>query len=252
MVINMKEKTIIISAITAICIIIITAAVTLFPEKVNSGADKTVTEQPESTSSSTTVIPTVKAPASVDKNSVEILVNAENPLPDGRKIELETLPDGHQADKRAYDSLVKMLDAASALGYNPVICSAYRAHETQVMLFNNKISQYKAQGYSYDEAYKAASGWVAIPGTSEHETGLAFDIVSRENQVLDESQLESELQQWLMENCYDYGFILRYPQDKTEITKINFEPWHYRYVGDNLSREIKEKGICLEEYYGQS
>lgn len=92
---------------------------------------------------------------------------------------------------------------------------------------------------------------MAVPGTREHELGLALDIVSMENQNLDESQMETEFQKWMMEHCTEYGFILRYPVDKGEITGIGFEPWHYRYVGREDAEKIKESGLCLEEYVAQ-
>lgn len=105
-------------------------------------------------------------------------------------------------------------------------------------------------GYTRDMAESYASMWVAIPGTSEHHTGLAFDIVASDYVVLDSSQATTRVQQWLMENCHNYGFILRYPEDKVNITGINYEPWHYRYVGVEAATYIMEHGICLEEYLG--
>ena len=91
---------------------------------------------------------------------------------------------------------------------------------------------------------------VAVPGTSEHQLGLALDIVDMNHQILDESQEETDTQQWLMAHSWEYGFILRYPNDKSEITGIIYEPWHYRYVGRDAAREIYEQGVCLEEYLG--
>ena len=91
---------------------------------------------------------------------------------------------------------------------------------------------------------------MAKPGTSEHQVGLALDIVSSEYQELDEAQMETEDQKWLMENSWKYGFILRYPMDKSEITGIIFEPWHYRYVGKKAAKEITEQNLTLEEYVG--
>lgn len=179
---------------------------------------------------------------------VEMLVNDSNPIPDDWEVDLVELKNGHKVDRRAYDSLQKMFDDARANGYEPFICSSYRTNEKQTTLFNNKVDKYKAQGMSEADAIAAARKWVAYPGTSEHQTGLALDIVTVENQNLDESQLNSECQLWLMEHCYDYGFILRYPEDKKELTGIDFEPWHYRYVGYDAAQIIKEKGICLEEY----
>ncbi len=181
-------------------------------------------------------------------SEVEFLVNSENPIPDDWEPDLVELKNGHKVDRHAYEDLQNMLDDARKLGYNPLICSSYRTNEKQTTLFNNKVEKYKEEGYSEDEAVAQAAKWVAYPGTSEHQTGLALDIVTVENQILDESQLNSECQKWLMEHCWDYGFILRYPADKKEITKIDFEPWHYRYVGKEAAALIKEKGICLEEF----
>lgn len=192
-----------------------------------------------------TVTKTTTAPIC---DSVEILVNFENKIPDDWNPDLVDLPNGHKVDKRAFDNLQKMLEDARALGFNPLICSSYRTNEKQTDLFNNKVNEYKKAGFSDNEAIAEAARWVAYPGTSEHQTGLALDIVTVENQILDESQLESKCQQWLMEHCWDYGFILRYPEDKTEITNIDFEPWHYRYVGKKAATIIREKGLCLEEY----
>ncbi len=104
------------------------------------------------------------------------------------------------------------------------------------------------QNYSQEEAKKKAAQWIAIPGTSEHQTGLALDIVSSSYQLLNKEQENTPEQKWLIENSYKYGFILRYPSDKTNITGIEYEPWHYRYVGKETAKEITERGICLEEY----
>ena len=89
---------------------------------------------------------------------------------------------------------------------------------------------------------------MAVPGTSEHQTGLALDIVSAGYQLLDEAQEDTAEQKWLMEHCWEYGFILRFPEDKTEITGIGYEPWHYRYVGRETAEAIHKSGLCLEEY----
>ena len=107
-------------------------------------------------------------------------------------------------------------------------------------------------GCGQEEAEANAATAVAIPGTSEHELGLAADIYSSENMDLDESQVNTFTQQWLMENSWRYGFVLRYPQDKSDITGIIFEPWHYRYVGKKHAKKIFDAGICLEEYLDET
>ena len=101
-----------------------------------------------------------------------------------------------------------------------------------------------------DEAEKEAARHVAVPGTSEHQLGLAVDLVDAEYPYLDDAQARTPTQRWLMEHCHEYGFILRYPTGTTDITGIIFEPWHYRYVGMEVAREIMERGITLEEYLG--
>lgn len=193
----------------------------------------------------TTKKKTQKPPSS---KNVDILVNANNPVPDDWKVDLVELRNGNQIDKRAYPSLQKMMDDARAEGYNPLICSSYRSTSYQQKLFDDSVRAKKNSGMSEKKAIKETEKWIAVPGTSEHETGLAVDIVSLENQNLDNSQLNSACQKWLMKHCYDYGFILRYPKDKTKVTGIGFEPWHYRYVGYDIAQYIKKNGICLEEY----
>ena len=106
------------------------------------------------------------------------------------------------------------------------------------------------QGCSREEAEEQAATMVALPGTSEHQLGLAVDIVDSEYQILESSQENTPVQRWLMEHCWEYGFILRYPKEKTQLTGIIYEPWHYRYVGKEAAKEIMNAGICLEEYLG--
>lgn len=98
------------------------------------------------------------------------------------------------------------------------------------------------------KAPEEAGKVVAVPGTSEHQLGLAVDIVDTNYQILDEAQENTAVQKWLMEHSWEYGFILRYPSDKGHITGIIYEPWHYRYVGREAAREMYEQGLCMEEY----
>lgn len=192
---------------------------------------------------------TVTASLKVDKEDpLLILINRDHPVPDDLEYTLIELPDDHFIDERAYDDLQAMLDAAKKEGHELVICSSWRSRSTQENLYSNKIEEYLSYGYSQEESEELAAFWVAMPGTSEHEIGLALDIVSEGNQRLDHSQEDTPEQQWLMEHCYEYGFILRYPEDKQEITQIGYEPWHYRYVGRENAREITAQGLCLEEY----
>lgn len=177
-----------------------------------------------------------------------VLVNPWNKLPDDFSVMLTELDNGHAVDSRIYNDLQEMLNDARSEGLEPLICSSYRSYELQDRLFRNKVDFYLSEGYASYNAEREAAKWVAFPGTSEHQTGLAVDIVSIHYQLLDENQEDTPEQKWLMENSYKYGFILRYPTDKSHITGINYEPWHYRYVGKEVAKEIYEQGLCLEEY----
>ena len=177
-----------------------------------------------------------------------LLVNRWNPIPDGYSSELTQLKQGHAVDARAYQDLQEMMDACRAAGLDPKICSSYRTQDKQQELYENKIQRLMDEGYSYDRAVEEAGTVVAVPGTSEHQTGLALDIVDASYQILDKEQENTQVQQWLMEHSWEYGFVLRYPNGKSEITGIIYEPWHYRYVGREAAREMTELGMCLEEY----
>ena len=177
-----------------------------------------------------------------------VLVNPWNPLPDNHSIQTVELKNGLQVDARCYPDLQAMMDACRADGLSPVICSAYRTREKQERLYQAEVERWQDRGYSQDNAKAEAGKAVAIPGTSEHQLGLAVDIVDINNQHLDETQESTEVQKWLMEHSWEYGFILRYPNEKSEITGIIYEPWHYRYVGREDAEQIHTLGVCLEEY----
>ena len=189
-------------------------------------------------------------PTPPDKNSWNlILVNSENPLPDGFTVpRLTQLRSNQFVDSRIYPALQQMMDDARAQGLEPLVCSSYRDWDTQVRLFNGEIQDWLDKGYPQEEAEAIAAIWVARPGTSEHQTGLTVDIVDMNYQLLDEAQEKTPVQQWLMAHCAEYGFILRYPTNKSDVTGIGYEPWHYRYVGVEAAQEIMELGLCLEEY----
>ncbi|MDE6456739.1 MAG: M15 family metallopeptidase [Dysosmobacter sp.] len=178
-----------------------------------------------------------------------ILVNGDHPLPENFQVpEFTQLVNGHSIDKRAYPSLQRMMDDCRAAGLEPTICSSYRSREKQEELFERKVQSCLPQAGSRAEAEERAAEWVARPGTSEHQAGLAVDIVDKSYQLLDEGQEKTAVQRWLMEHCAEYGFILRYPTEKSALTGVGYEPWHYRYVGEEAAGEIMRRGICLEEY----
>ena len=172
-----------------------------------------------------------------------ILVNKWNPIPDDYKVELTQLANGQSVDTRIYPNLKAMFDAARANGIYPVAASGYRTAEYQQSLLNEKVKEYKAQGNSAVKARKMAEEAVAVPGTSEHQLGIAVDINADTNK-----STSDEVYDWLHKNSYKYGFILRYPSDKIDITGTMYEPWHYRYVGVEAATRIYNQGICLEEY----
>ena len=181
-----------------------------------------------------------------------LLVNKDNPVPeDFPEPELTKVGDRFYVDVRCAEDLNAMLAACEADGFFPVVRSAYRTMIDQRILFENKVERLRNQGLSEDQAYLEAQTVVALPGTSEHHTGLAVDLVDYFYQDLDEDQEQTDVQQWLLENCWDYGFILRYPNDKTEITGIIYEPWHYRYVGREVAADVRDSGLCFEEYLAQ-
>ena len=167
-----------------------------------------------------------KSANSVVKDELLTLVNFENTIPKDWKVDLVQLNNGQSVDRRIYDDLIAMLQAAKSEGLNPLICSSYRTNEKQEQLYQNKVSEYLSQGYSKVEASDKAAFWVARPGTSEHQLGLAVDIVSTKNQRLDRSQENTVEQQWLIQNSWKYGFVLRYPTNKNSITGVGYEPWH--------------------------
>lgn len=180
-----------------------------------------------------------------------MLVNQSHPMEDGYVPELANIDDSHQVDARVLEPLQKMLKAANDEGYSLYVCSAYRSVDRQKELFNESMIDYVNRGMNYYEAAIETAKSIAWPGESEHATGLAMDIVSSEYAGLDEKQGETDDQKWLMEHCYEYGFILRYPQDKSEETGIIYEPWHYRYVGVEAALAIRDQGVTLEEYLNE-
>ena len=172
-----------------------------------------------------------------------ILVNDDYCVPSDYEVELTELSNGEKVDSRIYPQLQQMFDDARAAGLELFVREGYRTTQDQKDIMDERIQQYRDEGYSRSKAKKLAEEYVAEPGTSEHELGIAVDINA------DTSKCSSDaVYTWLANNAYKYGFIKRYPEDKTEITGVNNEPWHYRYVGLDAAQEMQEKGLCLEEY----
>ena len=171
------------------------------------------------------------------------LVNKWNPLPENYEVTLVEVSGGEMVDERIYEPLMEMLEAAKEdnLGQLPLVVSGYRTQEKQKQLYDERVAEYEQQGYSEAEAMEQAGQWVAVPGYSEHQLGIAVDL----------NGATYDLYFWLQENSYQYGFIFRYPGDKTDITGTAEEVWHYRYVGVEAATEMYEQELCLEEYLEQ-
>lgn len=177
-----------------------------------------------------------------------VLVNNKNPMKDGYVPELTELEPDYSVDTRIAKAAKQMLQDAEDAGLHILICSAYRSVERQEQVFNESLEERLDRGMGYWDAFADNRLSVAEPGTSEHALGLALDLISNQYTELDEGQEQTKEAKWLKENCHKYGFILRYPPEKTDITGIIYEPWHYRYVGVEDATKIMELGITLEEY----
>ena len=168
-----------------------------------------------------------------------ILVNALNPVPDYFEQNFVNVVDYHDVDSRCYDALVQMLSDCNAAGIEYTFNSAYRTLKEQTAILEYRTLEHMRDfGLSFADARAKALTSVAIPGTSEHHLGLAVDL------------LGDEAIAWFTEHCWDYGFIVRYTEEKESITGIIDEPWHFRYVGTEVSLDMKDSGLCLEEYLG--
>ncbi len=183
-----------------------------------------------------------------EKERLMMLVNPWNPVPEDYEPQLVLLGDGIYMDERAAGPLTKMLEACLASGRMSVPISGYRTQEYQQELFDNKVERLLRDGWSPERVEEEAAKSVAVPGTSEHQLGLAMDILDVDNPNLDVTQEWTEAQRWLMKHCTEYGFILRYPNGTTDITGIIYEPWHYRYVGKANAAAIAASGLVFEEY----
>ena len=184
----------------------------------------------------------------VDVNDWSLrLVSFQHPLEEGFEPELMDIEDGQQFDARAGMHLKKLLEDARTAGYSTWCCSGFRSFETQSYIYWGHVEDYEAQGMSREEAEAATRLAVNYPGCSEHQLGLAMDVLEFQGQDMEPYIGGSGLMLWLEDHCADYGFVVRYPDGKTDITGVEYEPWHLRYVG-TCARYIMEHGLCLEEF----
>ncbi len=181
-----------------------------------------------------------------------VLINKQHPIPEGYTFTLgniKTIKGNMKCDERIIEDLLTMMQAAKEDGVTIAICSPYRDLNRQEVLFNRKIQAYMSKGMSYMDAYSISSQAVTVPGASEHQIGLAIDIVSDDYITLDEGFADTDAGKWLAEHSCEYGFILRYPKGKEYITSIEFEPWHFRYVGRDAAMLMTREEITLEEFW---
>ena len=172
------------------------------------------------------------------------LASVAHPLPEGFVQPSVTSIDsqGREIDSRIVGAYNSLVNAAKADGINLYPISAFRPHSTQVSLFNARVERARNEGYS--DPVAEAARHVAKPGTSEHELGLAIDF----NSVDEENFKNTAEAKWLAAHCAEYGFVIRYPEDKESVTGIIYEPWHVRYVGTENAKRMTELNMCLEEY----
>lgn len=199
--------------------------------------------QPAETAAPTQAPTQEVEPTEAPKQWELTLVNADNPLhSEDIPTDLTTLRNDVQVDSRIYPALQQMFDDAREQGIYPLVNEGFRTSKRQQEILDQYIADYVAQGYDAEEAKNLALKTVCLPGTSEHELGLALDIIG------DEETADANVYAWLAENAWDYGFILRYPDGKEDITGISYEPWHYRYVGVEAAKQMQASGETLEEY----
>ena len=229
-----KKKVAIVVAIFLLIIVLIVKVCTK-PD------NETIAQEPET-------LPTTSTP--VEKEPIEItdwnlrLANYENVLPEDFTVEVANIDETRQFDARAIGYLKQMINDMRKDGIKDIwVQSAYRSVERQKELYEQSIQKYIKQGKTQEEAVKLTDEYINKPGTSEHNIGLAVDF----NFVNNEFE-ETKSFTWLKQHAEDYGFILRYPKEKEDITKISYESWHWRYVGKEHAKKINELNMCLEEY----
>lgn len=178
-----------------------------------------------------------------------ILINKQHPIPDDYSFSLGIIKDDMRCDERIINDLLAMMQAAKDDGVILKIKSPYRTDSRQETNFNARIKRYMNQGYSYLEAYKLTSQVITVPGASEHQVGLALDITCDTYDSLTQGFGDTKAGQWLADHSCEYGFTLRYPDGKEYITSIEYEPWHFRYVGREAATIMRDEEICLEEFW---
>lgn len=242
----------------SITVLLIALAFVLTTFVFNKDSDGDEVESETTVTVESTAEPEEKEDSNIDNKWAMFLVNKNNPLPLDYDSRIETTMifeswREYYLDSRAAVYFEQMLEAAKEDGIDLLVVSAYRTIEYQKQNFDNSVKERVDKGMSYDDAYADTLAEVALPGESEHNAGLALDIMCAEYTGMDDDGFENtDAFRWLDEHAAEYGFILRYPKGKQEVTGIIYEPWHYRFVGVYYANEIKESGLCLEEYFDEN
>lgn len=238
--INKKKVFVVIILPIIVIFFIINKANSKNSQEVNSEISKQTEETTQSTSENTTETPNVD----VTTDWRIRLANYDHILPEDFEVELADIDSTRQFDARAIKYLKDMINDMKKDGHTSIwVQSSYRSVARQKELYENSINKYLKQGKTQEEAEKLTDEYINKPGSSDHNLGLAVDF-----NYVDNTFADTDEYQWLLENAENYGFILRYPKDKEDITKIAYESWHWRYVGEEHAKKMNELNMCLEEY----
>ena len=250
----LKKRIIILTAVSLVLAIAFCVMTVLY---ITKGCDHETIEETSSLNSNTVSNSVSDKTESESVPAVKIddwnlrLVNSKKPLPNGFTVKTEKIAASYARDvgmlfdSRAVSYLNAMCAAAEKDGINLLVISSFRTNARQTVLYNNQVAKQKANypEKSEEEIKKIAATISAYPGTSEHEVGLAVDFNSVETSFENTPHF-----QWLKTHAAEYGFVLRYPEEKQDITGVIYEPWHYRYVGESHAKKMNQLGYCLEEY----
>lgn len=237
-------------------------------KKENGDTTESTPETTPAVSETTTVSEAASAPAETAKTPTSgkddwalYVIGNDNPLPEDFTVETKLVSNGGQLDVRCADYAIQMLNDAAEQNVGLYVTSAYRSIQKQTENMESYINTLMSQGYTKEAATEQAHKEIALPGHSEHNAGLAMDIVS-DNYWSSHTDLEESFDQlpqydWLIENSWKYGFILSYPKGKEGITGFIYEPWHYRFVGIEHAKKIHEvyeetgEFLTVNEYIDQ-
>jgi len=224
------------------------------PKEEPSSEPAAVSSEPSSSGAASDEPPislSAKASVTTERDWRLMLVNPDNILPENFSVDLTMTKYGYEVDSRIVDDVTALIDGAANDGVKLLICYGYRTLEQSQQLFDKQLRKQLSYGLSEEAALAEAKRWVAPPGTSDHHTGLALDIVTPEHQVLNHAFYNTPAGQWMAEHSWEYGFVIRFPEDKQDITGITYEPWHLRFVGKEHAAKMHKNNECLEEYFAR-